>query len=266
MPVHYIDCLNPNEGLPSLSDKSYDLGFIDPPFNIDLKNNPNCGQKFSKKRKNQQKIFYQDQLDQSEYEGMCIRVLDEMIRVCRKVVLYCGRVNQGLYYRHREPLDEWVYFMPFNTIITNTSWAGRFQPLLIFADDKNEFLGRPKGERCKIDSNVIESPNKIRNVIQKEEIIYFSKDERQRRSKLRHPCPIDEFLIGSILDQLKPKSFLDPFVGSGTTLRMAKFHNIPFLGYEIDPCYKPDIEYLLENVKPTIKSSQHSLASFLERR
>lgn len=270
--IKYCSCLDPFLGLPSLENQSIELGFIDPPFNIDLENNPNSGKAFNKKDSMQEKVFYEDKMTEEEYEKLCVSVLSEMIRICKKVVLYCGRVNMGIYYRFKDPLDVWMYFLPFNTIITHSSWVGRFQPLLVYAQDKNSFLGRPKGKNCKLHSNVIESSNTIkveydvigeRRVIKREDVI-VPKDEMERRSKLIHPCPIDEFLIDSIISQLKPESFLDPFIGSGTTLRVAKQNQVPYLGYEKFDVYKHDHDFLLSTAHPKKKEKtlQESLLDF----
>ena len=34
--VRYIDCLDPDEGLPSLGDKSISIGFVDPPWGVGM--------------------------------------------------------------------------------------------------------------------------------------------------------------------------------------------------------------------------------------
>ncbi len=226
--VNYMDAI---DGMKSLASKSIDLGFADPPFNIALKDNVNSGKPFCKITN---ATFYDDAMDPDEYRAWCATWLREMKRVCRKVLVYCGAMNLSMFYKIDEPLDEIIYFMKFNTIITSTSWAGRHRPILVYVDDKNAFLGRPRGKNCKFDSSVI---------VKKRQ--WFDSSEEEDRKKLVHPCPIDRELVNSILVQMRPETFLDVFTGSGTAVMIAKELGIPFITFEKNKAYAPDHEYLL---------------------
>lgn len=59
------------------------------------------------------------------------------------------------------------------------------------------------------------------------------------KEKTGHPCQIPEELIRRIiLTTVKPgQTIIDPFAGSGTTLKVAKDLGFDFIGYEIDPDY-----------------------------
>lgn len=227
----FRDCI---EGMKELKDKSFDLGFADPPFNINLEKNVNGGSVFSD-CKNDSTSYYDDIMDKMQYESFCSKWLTEMCRICNKVLLYCGTINLPIFYRIKEPLDQIIYFMKFNTIITPTAWAGRYKPLLVYADDKNAFLGRPPGENCKFDTSVIVKTKQ-----------YFDVTEKRDRKILVHPCPIDRELIYKILLQMKPKTFLDPFAGSGTTIYMANLLGIKWLAFEKRIQYKHDQDYLMQ--------------------
>lgn len=221
------------DGMRSIPDKEIDLGFADPPFNIGLEENVNSGKAF-KNTKASKKVYYEDDMDPADYKAFCAAWLSEMIRACKKVIVYCSS-NIGVFYDIRKPLDQIIYFTPFNDIITSCSWAGRHKTLLAYADDKNAFLGRPPGENCKFDSSVIV----------KRERFFDSTEESDRKNVLVHPCPIDRELMNAIFSQLKPRSFLDPFAGSGTTLYMAKQHKVRFVAFEVIRRYKKDQDYLL---------------------
>ena len=52
-----------------------------------------------------------------------------------------------------------------------------------------------------------------------------------------HPCPKPLTLMRDLLVRLAPSSVLDPFMGSGTTLRAAKDLGIPAIGIEIEERY-----------------------------
>jgi len=224
---YFMDCI---EGMKLLPDKCIELGFADPPFNINLEMNVNQGKTF-KEKKNDEIIYYIDDMNKIQYEKWCSMWLNEMMRVCSKVIVYCGNLNVNMFYRIRDPLDLDIYYVRFNDIITPTAWAGNYKPILVYADDKNCFLGRPKGKNCKFDCSVIVKNRK-----------FFDKYEKQIREELKHPCPIDKELIYSIITQLKPKSVLDPFLGSGTTAEVCSQLKVSWVGFEIKIEYKVDIE------------------------
>jgi len=48
-------------------------------------------------------------------------------------------------------------------------------------------------------------------------------------------------LWGWVLDQLKPASVVDPFLGSGTTAYACEQRGIPYLGIELDKRYRDQI-------------------------
>jgi len=57
-----------------------------------------------------------------------------------------------------------------------------------------------------------------------------------------HSCPRPARLYRHFLKHLKPTSVLDCFMGSGTTAQVCEELNIPYLGFEIEEKYAPDIE------------------------
>ena len=222
--VRFVDCI---EGMKELPDKSFDIGFADPPFNINLETNPNHGRVFYRVREGAE--FYDDLMARESYVGWCATWLQEMRRACVKTFIYCGNVNLPAFYSIAEPLDQLAYFMKFNTITTATAWAGRYRVVLIYADSKKPFCGAPKGQNNKFDSNIIVKTGR------------FDASERAMRAKLIHPCPIDKELEAEIIRQMKPSSMLDPFLGSGTTAEVCEESGVRWLGFEIKEEYAPDI-------------------------
>lgn len=70
-----------------------------------------------------------------------------------------------------------------------------------------------------------------------------------------HPCVYPEEMIKRIM---KMSSYpgdliLDPFVGSGTTMRVAKILNRNSIGIEINPKYEKLVEKRVEPKKPTLQ-------------
>ena len=72
-----------------------------------------------------------------------------------------------------------------------------------------------------------------------------------------HPCPKGVDLYKNILKSCrpKPKIVLDPFTGSGTTLRVCRELNIDCIGFEIDPSYKNTIKGRSLSETPKILNS-----------
>ena len=78
--------------------------------------------------------------------------------------------------------------------------------------------------------------------------IYHSKNRFLREKKyIRHPCPLNEHFWFDLISQLKPKSVIDPFMGSGSTAEICTKLGIPWIGYEMNKCYRGDIEKRLKN-------------------
>lgn len=59
------------------------------------------------------------------------------------------------------------------------------------------------------------------------------------KEKTGHPCQIPEELVKRIIltTVKKGQTIIDPFSGSGTTLKVANDLGFDFIGYEIDPIY-----------------------------
>ena len=247
MSISYIiaDCLNESNGLTVLrkqiqegtSDR-FTLGFTDPPFNINLPKNVNAGKTFQSTRikQNLNQSYYNDifheeeQYNDIEYKQWCKTWFQYLYDICDIVIIYCGNINKFMWYSIEPPLDEFIYYTPFNYIITPISWVGRYKPLLVYTHDKNLFLGR--NGTYKLHTNVIVKP--------RTEII--QKNYQKKLNPYCHPCPLDEYLVYRVLRELKPKSVIDPFLGSGTILSACKQLHIPCCGFEKNPIYESDIK------------------------
>ena len=64
-----------------------------------------------------------------------------------------------------------------------------------------------------------------------------------------HSCPKARRVWCWILETIKPKSVIDPFLGSGTTAEVCTKLGIPWIGYEIKEVYSQDINKRLKNCK-----------------
>ena len=77
----------------------------------------------------------------------------------------------------------------------------------------------------------------------------FEEHGKYKKIELIHPCPKNPLLWNWIIKNLKPKSVIDPFLGSGTTAEVCTKLGIKWLGYEINEVYSQDINKRLKNSK-----------------
>jgi len=217
--VYYCDCLDPKRGLPSLPDKSIDLCITDPPFKIGLK--ASSKEIFPKKRKIKPKaIIYEDY--RRDYATWCLTWFKELKRICKRVIIYCGGQNLPLWFKIEKPIQI-LYRISKNTrSYGKITYFRSIFPLICVGNFKQRI---------------------IRDVF-----IYHSKNGFLREKKyLQHPCPLNEHFWFDRISQLKPKSVLDPLIGSGTKAEFCTKLDIPWIGYEMNIIYKKDIETRLKN-------------------
>lgn len=217
--IIYKDCMNEEDGLPTLEDKSIDLCLTDPPYNINASITKGLRYKQSRNV-----IIYSDNIE--NYMEWCFKWFTELKRLCKMIIFTCGRTN----------IRKWLLFDDFYIIIwlnLNCSSRGyiskfmKYEPLLCYGDfKKNKLL------------------SDVFNIYSKSGFL-LSKKERE----IIHSHPKPRKLYHSIISQLKPKSVIDPFMGSGTTAEVCTKLGIPYIGYEINEVYKQDIDKRLRNCK-----------------
>ena len=82
--VFYIDCMDPRKGMPSLPDKSIELGYTDPVWNSDMK--PNIRKYHDRTLDNDKnKVFFDDKID--DFEEWTLNWFQQLERVTLKIVL-----------------------------------------------------------------------------------------------------------------------------------------------------------------------------------
>lgn len=232
--IIYDNNMNETSGLPFLlksvqngNMKKIDVCLTDPPFNLDLKNNKNEGELISAES---HKVFYQDDMSKDEYREWCCSWFEIVAEICDIVLIYCGNANKRIWYDIQKPLDELIYFIPFNRIVTPTAWIGRYRTILIYGTTKT-FATR------KFDTNVL---------VQK---------KKESKKEWIHPCPLDYNMTLEVLKQIKAENVIDPFMGSGTTAQAALAMGIPFIGYELDDTYRRDWDVrrrTVQKIKETV--------------
>jgi site-specific DNA-methyltransferase (adenine-specific) len=207
---YYIDCI---EGMKNLPGKSFDLGLTDPPYNLAFKGKKNCA--FGDKSNNPEKLYYNDVGD--NFPDFVKSFLDEMIRVCNWVIITPGHPNLYLYIIIKKP----SYYIRFWHKPNDMSYI-RSDPILIYGKSRNIMH---------IPSILTHNLVTVKNQFGFEPI---------------HPCPKQHGLWLDIIERARPRSVLDPFLGSGTTAQVCTFLGIPWLGFEIVGDYKIDIDRRIE--------------------
>lgn len=63
-----------------------------------------------------------------------------------------------------------------------------------------------------------------------------------KKEKFLHPSPKGTDIPLQLFSELRPTSVIDPFAGSGSTLKACDLLGIKWIGYEINPVYKDDVD------------------------
>ena len=222
--VIYTDCMNENNGLPSLPDKSIDLCLTDFPYNINAKKVININAKGIRIVE-----LYND--IKKNYEEWCKKIFNELKRICNQIIFTSGRMNLRMwYFIDNFELIAWTY--------TNGSSTGRISQFIHF--DPILCYGNFKKKKLKFDHLPIQLKIGI-----------------TRGIKYIHPHPKPIMLYKRIIHELNPKSVIDPFMGSGTTAEVCIKLGIPYIGYEINSIYKHDMDLRISKGMSCIKSPRH---------
>lgn len=185
--------------LPNMSDKSVALCLADPPYGIGLQYDGTF-------------------VDDVEYlNALVADALPEMRRVAESTLVTCGPLNI-----HRYPEPTWVmaWFIPGGAASTPWGFA-TWQPILAYGPDP--YLRAGLGRRAD-------------SIIHSSQGAQTGKDRRL----FEHPCPKPikawkQLLVRGSVNE--GDTILDPFMGSGTTLRAAKDLGRKAIGIELSERY-----------------------------
>lgn len=219
--VRYIDCLDEKEGLPSLPDKSVDLGYTDYPWNVKM-GEKNRHFKGKELKWNKEKVYFNDNFNQ-EWNLLWF---NELIRICNGVIILIPEKWKRWWYINTEPKGDLIIHWVNGFSASSIAYHSRKSTYLFYGKFNN-----------RLHTNIINATLKWG----------FLKKE-----KWVHPSPKGLDIVLKLLKQIKPTSLIDPFAGSGSFLKAADILDIKWLGYEIDPTYKQDIDKRFS--KTSIKS------------
>ena len=221
--------MNEKNGLSTLPNKSIDLCLTDPPFNIKFKSKQ---KKFQKRNK----IYYDDYLEPDKYENWCKTWFKEVNRICKTVIIHVGKPNLNMWYKISNPIDIFFWYKKNQSLsMTRSAYLCVADPFLFYGKNSRRLAW-----------DVLEINMSIRKEV-----------------KVSHPCPLSEKITFRILDELRPKTVLDPFLGSGTIAESCIKLGIKWFGYEKEKRYSNDIDKRLKNCKPIKRLKQNKLEILL---
>lgn len=214
-----------------LADETVDLIVTSPPYNTLWKfpAKPTGIYKNSKYFVDMPERRYQDKMEEPEYQGWQVQCLYEMARVLKPTgsILY----NHKLRYENKEPIIplDWIRACEALTLRQELVWdrggsvvfnARMFPP----ADERVYWLVKDKEQHYwgRTGQRVVS----VRRV-------------PPARRGARMACPYPEDLIRPLIEALCPPGGLvvDPFVGSGTTLRVAVSLGMRAYGFDLTEEY-----------------------------
>lgn len=227
--IVYEDCMNEKNGLPTLEDKSIDLGYTDPVWNSDMK--PNVRKYHNRELDNDKnKSFFNDKIE--DFEEWTLKWFSELERICQRIVLVIGETYKYWWIRNTEPIGDAPVLWKNGFSGSKIANKSKKSTYLFYGDFK-------KGQKLKVDYIAKKIYTKQLPFITPFTLEWgFCSEEKH----FNHPSPKGIKIALSALRQLKPTSLLDPFTGSGSFIYAAHILNIPWLGYEINKEYKHDIE------------------------
>ena len=243
----------------ALPNESIDLVVGSPPYNI------------SRKKKNNDKIYYEDQKTTKDY----LQMLEDVFKECFRVLKPDGRmcINFPSVMNTWEDYRQAIFFPEIDSMIRKLGFKPYTSPVIWFKGDeltKEKDIVAKNNNRTAWGSWMSASAPRFRGIY--EVILFYYKEEQNKRTKGESDVPRESFLqhtmdlwmINPSKDPIHPYVFpeelvkrciqlftyvgdkvLDPFVGSGTTLKVAKELGRSSIGIEYDERY---LDRIMEKV------------------
>ena len=220
----FCDCLDKDHGMPSLLDKSIDLGYTDSPWGVGM-NKKNERQYHGKTLKWDNKKNYFEDIFKPEWN---LTWFKQLKRICNGVILVVSEKHKYWWIRNTKPKGDLVIH-----------WRNGFSMSPIANHNQKStylFYGKFKN---RLHKDVIDAT------------LMWGFLKKRKRQKFIHPSPKGTEIILKTLKQLKPESLIDPFLGSGSFGQACEILKIPWIGYEINEIYRNDIDLRMRIVNTT---------------
>lgn len=245
MDVDKIYCKS-SENMPEVETGSVALIVTSPPYNIDVKygNLHKNGKAVSSKG-----IKYEDDLSEDRYRELLNKVFSE----CKRVLKADGSIFLNIKNRFKDGqllspfwiLDYFGDMFLKNIIVWNFDWGGstdrrfssRYEYVFWFTKSKEDYL-------FNLDSIKIPAlnyrPDRFKTQSKNpSDVWYIKMVSGNNPERTSHPAQYPEELIERIVKVASNEGDIvfDPFIGSGTTAKVAKDLNRKYIGYETIPEY-----------------------------
>lgn len=208
--LYWADCL---DVMKDMTDKSVDLVFTSPPYNL-IWENSNL-ERLRGQEKNHQ--WYKDQIPEEIYQKQQKQLINECLRVCAGSVFYNHKVRYAIARRGRSyspiewlPMDKLWCEIIWDRCGTTTGNVPRF----LTTDERIYQLGRPK---------VWNNERKYTNIWRVPPV---------RDSDHVCPFPIELPKRAIVTATEENDIIFDPYLGSGTTAIAAEKHGRRWIGIE----------------------------------
>lgn len=151
---------------------------------------------------------YNDSRPRAEYEAWCSEWFPLVRATCARTIIFPGHGNLWAWGRIAKPSAVGVWHKPGSGSSSVIGWVD-WEPWLYWTGDKGMLGGH----------SLIQAPLGTNAAID------------------WHPCPKPLGLMAQLLVKAKSEAVLDPFAGSGTTLRAAKDRGVRAIGVELNERY-----------------------------
>ncbi len=146
---------------------------------------------------------HDDRMDPDSYATWCGQWFAECERIAKRVVIFPGHGNLPVWWNVKKPSGVGCWYKPGNPASGGVFQWCEWEPFLLY--------GKGMGGSDVIRATV-----------------------SAQRNTGDHPCPKPLSLFRTIVERTRAQTIVDPFMGSGTTLRAAKDLGRRAIGIEIE--------------------------------
>jgi DNA modification methylase len=202
-----------------MDDNSVDIIVTSPPYNLmgQYSCKSQMNRSFTSKRLED---WYDDKMDEKEYQQWQKECVSEMVRICKGSVFYVHQVRYawGRKNEFYHPIHWLNEFVIWSEIIWNRGNGISAAKRPTMADQRIYMIGKPKVWNKPNCTSVWDIPS-VRNS--------------------NHVCPFPDELVERCLNMCSNEGDIvfDPFVGIGTTAIVAKKMNRKYIGVDINEDY-----------------------------
>lgn len=230
--IYYCSCLDPKFGMPSIPDKSIDLGFTDYPWGSNMKKN--VRDYHGRKLDNESGKEFFDDSKETITEEFTLEWFGHLERICHRIILVVPENHKKFWYRNTDPTGDIPVIWKNGYSGSKIANKSRKSTYMLYGEFK-------KGKKFKYDY-LAKTYNTKNSVFIEPFTLKWGFVNKEKRM-LKHPSPKGVEVPLYILKQLKPESLIDPFAGSGSYIKSADILGIKWIGYELNKTYKHDIDY-----------------------